>query len=76
MKGFNSPVKRHKILSEIQSYDAGIVFLQETHLAQDSGIRIYSRKYPTWFYGDSPNRRAKGVAIGFAKILGSRLRTG
>ncbi|CAI9622867.1 unnamed protein product, partial [Staurois parvus] len=44
-----------------------VVFLQETHLEIKSNIKLYSRNYPTWFYADSPIKRAKGVAIGFAK---------
>lgn len=28
---------------------------------------IYSKDFPNWYYGDSTTKRAKGVAIGFAK---------
>lgn len=44
-----------------------MVFLQETHLALETNIKLYSTKLPTWFYSDSPTKRAKGVAIGFTK---------
>lgn len=49
---------------------ADIVFLQETHKTQDSKVKIYSKNIPTWFHGDSPIRRSKGVAIGIRKNIG------
>lgn len=56
VKGLNSPLKRHKVLKELEHLKADVVFLQETRL-------------PSWFYGDSPIKRAKGVAIGFSKRI-------
>lgn len=67
VKGLNSPTKRHKALRELHHYSADVVFLQETHLTQDTVIKLYSRNFPNWFYCDSPIKRAKGVAIGFSK---------
>lgn len=43
------------------------MFLQEMHISHEDNIRLFSRDYPTWYYGDSLTRRAKGVAIGLAK---------
>lgn len=62
--GINTPTKRHKILKEVKQYKAGVVFLQETHISHDVNVRLFLRDYPTWFYGDSTTRRAKGLAIG------------
>lgn len=69
VKGLNSPVKRHKVLKELYHYRANVVFLQETHLALDTNIRLYSSALPVWYYSDSPIRRAKGVAIGFSRSV-------
>lgn len=66
VKGLNSPFKRHKILKELHQYQADVVFLQETHLAQETCIKLYS-KNSTWFYSDTPTRRAKGWQLGFQK---------
>lgn len=32
-------------------------------------VKMYSKNIPTWYYGDSPIRRSKGVAIGFGKNI-------
>lgn len=45
------------------------MFLQETHFSHDSNFKILSKNYPLWFYGDSPTKQAKGVAIGFARAV-------
>lgn len=67
VRGLNSPEKRHMVLRELERSAAEIIFLQETHIAQDSNFRLYSRNIPVWYYADSPNRRAKGVTIGLGK---------
>lgn len=68
VRALNSPVRRRKILKELQHYQADVVFLQETHLVQETCIKLYSKDFPILFYSDSPIRRAKEVAIGFAKV--------
>lgn len=55
------------MLGECKRYSAYIIFLQETYLTQDTNIKLYSQKYPVWYYSDSPIKRAKGFAIGLAK---------
>lgn len=65
--GLNSPEKRHVVLRELERNATEIIFLQETHVTQDSNVKLYSRNIPIWYYGDSPIRKAKGVAIGFGK---------
>lgn len=67
VRGLNSPGKRNIILRELEKSKAEIIFLQETHITQNSNAKIYSRNIPTWYQGDSPIRRAKGVAIGIGK---------
>ena len=67
VKGLNSPTKRLKVLAEIELYRADVVFLQESHLSINSNVRLYSPRYPSWFYSDSISKRSRGVAIGFAK---------
>lgn len=42
--------------------------MQETHIAQETNIKLYSKDFPIWLYGDSSTRRAKEVAIGFTKM--------
>lgn len=73
VRGLNSPEKSNKVLREIKRYSANIIFLQETLIAQDTNIKLYSNFFPTWYYGDSPIRRAKGVAIGLGKDVSFRL---
>lgn len=70
VRGMNSLQKRRLILREIEQLRADIIFLQETHITQDSRVKIYSKKIPTWYHGDSPCRGSKGVAIGFGKNSG------
>lgn len=41
--------------------------MQETHLTLESNVKLYSPDFPTWYYGDTVSKRARGVAIGFAK---------
>ena len=67
VRGLNSPLKRGNILREIKHLKADIVLIQETHISQESNLKISSPEYPLWYYGDSPTKLAKGVAIGFAK---------
>ena len=74
VKGLNNPAKRHKILKELKKYRTDIAFLQETHLTIESNIRLYSQEYPTWYYGDTISKRARGVAIGIAKGTRFKLR--
>ena len=73
VKGLNSTVKRLKVLGEIEKLRADVVYIQETHLTLDANIKLYSPAYPTWFYGDSISKRARGVAIGFTRGLGFTL---
>lgn len=67
VKGLNSPRKRHKILRELDHLGGDIVFLQETHLTLNTRVRLFSPRFPQWFYGDSPDKGSKGVAIGLSK---------
>lgn len=50
----------------MQRYGANIVFIQETHIAQNTNFKLYSKTYPTWYYGDSSTSRVKGVTIVFS----------
>lgn len=70
VRGLNSPQKRRLILRELEKLEADIIFLQETHITQDSNVKIFSKNIPIWYYGDSPIKRSKGVAIGFGKKTG------
>lgn len=63
----NTPAKRHDILQEVKQYKAEVVFLQETHISHDADVKLFSKDYPIWYYGDSTTRRAKGVTIGVAR---------
>lgn len=67
VRGLNSHVKRANILCELKILKAEVVMLQETHLSASKNQKIYSRDFPVWYYGDSPIKGAKGVAIGFAR---------
>lgn len=65
VRGLNSPSKRYQILQELKSWSSNIVFLQETHLKWSSRVGLSSKSFPVWFHGYSPNKRAKGIALGF-----------
>lgn len=67
VRGLNIPMKIYNILRELKHLQAEVVLLQETHISQESNLKILSKDYPLWFYGDSLSKRAKGVAIGFAR---------
>ncbi|CAI9618011.1 unnamed protein product, partial [Staurois parvus] len=69
VKGLNCPGKRFRLFKELQHRKSSVIFLQETHLEIESKVRLRTRYFPTWFYADSPIKRAKGVAIGFAKNI-------
>ena len=62
------------VLKEIERYSAEIVFPQSTHITVDSSIRLYSQAVPTWYYGDSPQKRSKGVAIGIGKNISFKVK--
>lgn len=40
-------------------------FLQETHFKWSSRVGLSISGFPVWFHGYSPNKRSKGIAIGF-----------
>lgn len=65
--GLNAPIKRNNVIREFKHYKADVVLLQETHISYDSNLKILSTDYPVWYYGDSPIKSAKGIAIGFAR---------
>lgn len=67
VRGLNAPTKRFNILRKLKYLKADVVLVQETHISQDSNLKISSYNFPIWYYGDSPTKRAKGVAIGFAR---------
>lgn len=48
---------------ELHHYRADVVFLQETHFLQGTNIKLYSPRFPTWFYSDTPKSRSKGVGF-------------
>lgn len=56
VKGLNSPGKRRTLAQELQRLDTDIAFLQETHLVHEEGIKLDSRGFPIWIYGDSPSK--------------------
>lgn len=66
VRGLNTPSKKHMIMKELKRYEADVVFLQETHISHESNVKLSSRDFPVWFYGDTVTNRARGVAIGFA----------
>lgn len=64
--GLNTPRKRYNILREINQFTAEVVFLQETHFSHETNLKLNSKDFPKWLYGDFTTKRAKEVAIGFA----------
>lgn len=67
VRGLNSPMKCASIMSELRSFKAEVIFLQETHLYLGRNQKIISKDYPLWIYSDSPIRGAKGGGDWFCK---------
>lgn len=67
VRGLNSPIKRFNIIRELTHLKPEVVLLHETHFLHDSNLKINSKDYPVWYYGDSSINWAKGVAIGFVR---------
>ncbi|CAI9617453.1 unnamed protein product, partial [Staurois parvus] len=69
VNGLSCPGKRFRLFNELHHRATSVVFLQETHFEIEVNVKLKSKHYPTWYYADSPIKRAKGVAIGFAKNM-------
>lgn len=67
VRGLNMIKKRRNIFNELKILGPDVVFLQETHITQQSKLRLYSSDFPSWYQGDTISSRTRGVAIGFAK---------
>lgn len=62
VKGINEPVKRGKVLSHLQSLRADVIFLQETHLKNNSHSRLRCR-WIQQVYHSNFSAKARGTAI-------------
>lgn len=62
VKGINEPVKRGKVLSHLQSLRADVIFLQETHLKNNSHSRLRCR-WIQQIYHSNFSAKARGTAI-------------
>ena len=62
VNGINEPVKRGKVLSHLKSLHTDFIFLQETHLKNDSHSRLRCR-WIQQIYHSNFSIKARGVAI-------------
>lgn len=62
VKGSNIPVKRGKIMNHLKSLHSDIIFLQETHLKNNSHARLKARWIKDVYYS-SFSAKARGAAI-------------
>ena len=62
VKGLNGPVKRARVLSHLKSFNADILFLQETHLRLKDHIRL-RKAWISQVYHSRHDGSSKGVAI-------------
>lgn len=62
VNGINEPVKRGKVLAHLKSLQADIIFLQETHLKNDSHGRLRCR-WLQQIYHSNFSLKARGAAI-------------
>lgn len=61
VKGLNSNIKR-RLLTEIKTARADIVFLQKTHFKREGNFSFAKKYYPTAYLA-STDRKKAGVAI-------------
>lgn len=57
VRGLNTPIKRNNIIREIKFYKADVVLLQETHISQDSNLKIIKRLSSLVLWG-FPNKKS------------------
>ena len=62
VKGLNAPVKRARVLSHLKSFNADILFLQETQLRLKDHIRL-RKAWISQVYHSRHDGSSKGVAI-------------
>lgn len=62
VNGINEPVKRGKVLAHLKSLQVDIIFLQETHLKNDSHARLRCR-WIQHIYHSNFSVKARGTAI-------------
>ena len=62
VNGVNEPVKRGKVLTHLKSLQADVIFLQETHLKNDSYTRLRCRGIQH-IYHSNFSVKARGTAI-------------
>lgn len=62
VKGINHPIKRCKVLAHLKSLSSDFIFLQETHLKNDSHARLRS-KWIGHIFHSSFSAKARGTAI-------------
>lgn len=62
IRGANEPIKRGKILAQLKSLNMDIAFLQETHLKQQTQIRLRANWIGQTYYS-SFTSKARGTAI-------------
>ena len=61
-KGLNSPVKRKRVLSYLKKLDAGIVYIQESHLSHGEHQKL-RREWVGQVFASSFNTKSRGTAI-------------
>lgn len=66
VKGLNHPVKRKKVMTHLKQFNAGIAFLQETHLKNSDHSRLRTGWVGQLFHS-SFESKSRGVAIAINK---------
>lgn len=73
IRGANEPIKRGKILAQLKSLNMDIAFLQETHLKQQTQIRLRANWIGQTYYS-SFTSKARGTAIIIRKGIPFKLK--
>lgn len=68
VRGLNSPIKRGKVFAHLKSLSPDIIFLQETHLKNDSHARLRCKWIGNIYHSSFP-ARARGTAIMMRKNI-------
>uniref|UniRef100_A0A8C5M2S8 Reverse transcriptase domain-containing protein n=1 Tax=Leptobrachium leishanense TaxID=445787 RepID=A0A8C5M2S8_9ANUR len=63
VRGLNKPEKRRRLLRDMASLHASIVFVQETHFCSTTPPSLRDRRFPLGYFDHAPESKSRGTAI-------------